>query len=556
MSNSISLCMIVKNEEQLLGNCLKSVKDIADEMIVVDTGSEDQTVAIAESYQAKVIHSSWQNDFALARNKGVEEAKGDWILFLDADEELDQQSIEDLKKWSAYEDAEAYFLKVHNHMGPKGGEASINPTIRMFRNKVGYRFTGKIHEQIADSIQRVNPAARFIMTDVKIDHYGYQPSIRELKDKTNRNIKLLNKELEENPDHGFHLYNIGIEYLVIGQTAKAYECFHKSRKLVAPSTNYAHLLYKCESRCLGALNKLQEAIDCCEEGIQLYPDYTDLHHFKGSYFMAMGNFPAAKTSLQRALSCYGKNHYHTEAGIGSHTTLYLLGLVCESQGEDDEAISYYIQCYRSSSTTFRPVYRAFQLLRSTGREKELFALILRTFKMQVKENREKMLEILLRTHCYQTAEKLIVWWLENGSWQGGETEYLKKVQSECQLMQSSKECGVHLDGRISPPLQELLKAEHPGTADLPDSLQPTLNESSLVSVLNTERTARILYSQGCTTAFYQFINKWKNQHKGMAKDFQTSSVLQLVQTLSYNAEEHLRMAGEGIKHLVCSVRRE
>ena len=88
MRNEVSLCMIVKNEENYLPNCLNSIKDIVDEIIVVDTGSTDKTVDIAKSFGAKVYYFPWRNNFSEARNESLKYATKDWILILDADDEL------------------------------------------------------------------------------------------------------------------------------------------------------------------------------------------------------------------------------------------------------------------------------------------------------------------------------------------------------------------------------------------------------------------------------------------------------------------------------------
>ena len=83
---TISACMIVKNAEELLPQCLESVKDVVDEIIVVDTGSTDKSIEIAESYGAKMYHHPWENDFSKHRNQSIGYATGDWILWIDADE--------------------------------------------------------------------------------------------------------------------------------------------------------------------------------------------------------------------------------------------------------------------------------------------------------------------------------------------------------------------------------------------------------------------------------------------------------------------------------------
>ncbi len=93
----LTLSMIVKNEEKYLRDCLESVKDIADDIVIVDTGSTDYTKEIAKEFNAKVFHFDWINDFSAARNYALKKSEGDWILYLDADERLDKDSLEELK---------------------------------------------------------------------------------------------------------------------------------------------------------------------------------------------------------------------------------------------------------------------------------------------------------------------------------------------------------------------------------------------------------------------------------------------------------------------------
>ena len=91
--NTLSVCIIVKNEAALLGRCLNSIKSAADEIVVVDTGSTDNTVEIAESMGAKVVCTQWRDDFAWARNISIEHATGSWILWLDADDVVPPESL-------------------------------------------------------------------------------------------------------------------------------------------------------------------------------------------------------------------------------------------------------------------------------------------------------------------------------------------------------------------------------------------------------------------------------------------------------------------------------
>ncbi|KZE82130.1 hypothetical protein AV654_08715 [Paenibacillus elgii] len=526
----ISLCMIVKNEEQALPRCLESVKDVVSEMIVVDTGSQDETISIAKSFQARVIEMQWQDDFAGARNLGVDHASGEWILFLDADEELDAGSKEDLLTWAGCAEADAYFVRIINHFGDKELNASINPTIRMFRNLPGYRFTGRIHEQIAENIQQVNPEARFVMTDIRVHHYGYQAHIRASKNKTERNLALLKKELEEHPQHSFHLYNIGIEYLQNNQVEEALDAFHQSIRYAHPMANYAHLLYKCEARCYAAMSRLKEAIDSCDRGIALYPDYTDLYHYKGCYQMTLGDFQSAKQSFRKAGHYSEPKGYHTEAGVGSHTTYYLLGLVCETMAQDNEAAQAYLTSFQQHPGALRSLYRMFRLYRKAEKQHELMALIQKSFQLRLRQQRADIAGVLYRTHCYQALENLTQLWALTDGVDEDEKQALLSIAADCRLLTETSAGNPESGGPWS---EDFFKN------GLPNDWLPPLQPSSPKSLSETAKKARILHAQKKYPAYHQFLSLWEEQQRTLEKDFQCDSVLQMVYDLSHNAELHL-----------------
>ena len=130
--DALSLCMIVKNEESNLARCLDSVRDLAGELIVVDTGSTDSTPRIAASYGAQVIPFDFTTvDFAAARNQAIARAKGRWILMLDADETLDPAGAPMIEELVARDENAGYFLERHNH---SSDSASVNPdyVVRLF----------------------------------------------------------------------------------------------------------------------------------------------------------------------------------------------------------------------------------------------------------------------------------------------------------------------------------------------------------------------------------------------------------------------------------------
>jgi len=201
----LSLCMIVKNEEKNLGECLKSAQGLADELIVTDTGSADRTIEIAQSYGAKIEHFTWVKDFSAARNHSISKATGRWIIWLDADDRLPQKTIEELRRMlSAETPNKVFFLVICNSID-EGRTGSRFSQIRVFPNNPKIRFKGRIHESPLANIRDLRLEERQI--PLEIFHTGYEdPEL--LKEKQRRNLELFNVEypdpMKMDPNTMFH----------------------------------------------------------------------------------------------------------------------------------------------------------------------------------------------------------------------------------------------------------------------------------------------------------------------------------------------------------------
>ena len=204
----ISLCMIVKDEEQDLPGCLESIRDLVSEIIIVDTGSTDSTVDIATQYNARIYHIPWENHFAKARNYALDQATQPWILYLDADERLHPPYHPIIRKALSSNQADAYYLRIYSKVGKVlGSIPHVQMYPRLFRKIPGVKFEGRIHEQITPSIQRIN--GRFAYLDVEIEHLGYHLSDEELHAKIRRNLNYLKQQVEEEPDNPYAWYQYG-----------------------------------------------------------------------------------------------------------------------------------------------------------------------------------------------------------------------------------------------------------------------------------------------------------------------------------------------------------
>ncbi len=225
MKKTLSVSIIAKNESSNIANCINSIKSIADEIIVVDTGSTDDTVEIAKKLGAKVYFKKWNYDFSEAKNAALEKCTKDWILVIDCDEAIDSEDSKNIKNLISKDDLEGYYFRLINYIG----DVTINetPALRLFRNRPQYRFTSKLHEQVFPSIVSLKGDNCLKTTNIKLYHYGYDHNNVDMTKKTERNIKVLQSFNEEDKD-GFFFFSLGNEYTKLGDSKKALEYFLKA----------------------------------------------------------------------------------------------------------------------------------------------------------------------------------------------------------------------------------------------------------------------------------------------------------------------------------------
>jgi glycosyltransferase involved in cell wall biosynthesis len=213
MRDLLSLCMIVKNEERDLPRCLDSVRGLTREFIVVDTGSTDATARVAACCGAKVIPFDFRFvDFAAARNRAIERASGRWILMLDADETLDRAGAPKLEALVARDENVGYYLERHNHASDPAGGADrpvVDYVVRLFPNRPGYRFRGRVHETIDQSI--LAGGGRLDRSGIRIDH-NFSSDVRDRAGRNRWYIAILKEELAANPRDSSRLDFLAAEY--------------------------------------------------------------------------------------------------------------------------------------------------------------------------------------------------------------------------------------------------------------------------------------------------------------------------------------------------------
>jgi tetratricopeptide (TPR) repeat protein len=217
----VSLCMIVRDEESCLERCLRSVEGAVSELIVVDTGSRDGTVELARRLGARVEVHDWPGDFAQARNLALGYASGDWVLVLDADEELLPESVPLLGSVLATTTAAAFKVTLRN-FNPPGETTRYEdvPLTRLFRNDPRHRFEGAIHEQITPAILRTGGRVDALPALVVL-HHGYATTQAQGKSRAERNLRLLEEAIARAPDDSFLRFQLGATLQAAGNKVRA-----------------------------------------------------------------------------------------------------------------------------------------------------------------------------------------------------------------------------------------------------------------------------------------------------------------------------------------------
>lgn len=192
--------MIVRNEARLLPDCLASARGVWDELVVVDTGSTDETVQIAERFGAKVARIEWADDFAAARNTALDLASGEWVLTLDADERVSTSLRGQLRAIVADPTVGAATVLVQNRLAHGGRR--VSRLLRLFRRDFGIRFTHRIHEDVTASVAKYLHRTGTCLAALSgtLEHLGYQRNIMVEREKKARDVALLKAALAQSPD--------------------------------------------------------------------------------------------------------------------------------------------------------------------------------------------------------------------------------------------------------------------------------------------------------------------------------------------------------------------
>jgi len=349
----ISLCMIVKNEAENLPECLRSVADMVDDVVIVDTGSTDGTKEIAQRFGARIFDFPWIDDFSAARNESLRHAQGDWIFWLDADDRLDEENRHRLKALFAElpNVNAAYVMKCLCLPDNASGTATVVDHVRLFRNDPHLRWRYRVHEQILLSLRDTNAVVHW--SDVIIHHIGYQDAQQRAR-KLERDLKLLAVQNEERPGDPFTLFNLGWSYHELGRPSDALPYLQRSLEGSNAGDSIVRKLYALIIFCHRQLGQTSEAMTMCQDGLHYCPDDTEILFEYGMLLQQTAKLPAAEACFLQLINQTARAQFSSiDPELRGCRPRHQLALIYEQTGRDRDAEKQW-QTILSERSNFRP----------------------------------------------------------------------------------------------------------------------------------------------------------------------------------------------------------
>lgn len=321
----LCLCLIVKNEARYLKKCVDSVKHIVSQVVIVDTGSTDDTLEIAQLLTRDCHQIHFQNDFSQARNEALQYVKTPWVLFLDADESFERIDADNLLDSVKQAPSSVWGCQLtrYNFFGTGGWYTSKN--LKVFRNSPAIRYEGTVCESVTHSIKRNGGEIADI--PVLLNHYGHCRSIENRNVKAHYYFKLMQEEMDRQPGNSRLMGYMGMILRTLGRFNEALEIAKKGVALT-PDSSHSHY---CLAQVLRAAGKIEEALHYYKKAIECHPDDPMVLNMIGLMNLSLERYDEAEQAFLRA--------YHLNP-LFIHICVNL-GLLYQLKGEIPAALQYF-----------------------------------------------------------------------------------------------------------------------------------------------------------------------------------------------------------------------
>lgn len=333
----ISLCMIVKNEESNLENCLTPISNFVDEIIIVDTGSTDKTKEISLQYTEKVYDFQWSSSFSDARNFSISKASHDYILVLDCDEFVESINIKEIKKLIQANPHKVGRLLRVNEYTREGIENKLRERINRLFSKDFFKYEGIIHEQV---VSKSKENYETYNIPLEVIHSGYEGNLETRKKKTERNIALLKEALKDNPEDPYIIYQLGKSYYMQEDYDSACKYFGDALYFDL-DTRLEYVQNMVESYGYALLNTKQ--YDAALQLLNVYDEFAHSADFIFMIALVLMNNGRFREATQEFIKATKKKTSKMD-GVNGHLAFYNIGVIYECLGDFENARKYYGMC--------------------------------------------------------------------------------------------------------------------------------------------------------------------------------------------------------------------
>lgn len=381
----ISVCLIAKNEEKHIEECLRRLQPYGFEIVLADTGSADRTIPLARKYTDRIYHYDWCDDFSAAKNFVMQKASHDWILSLDCDEYLESLDIDALQSCMEQYPQHAGRILIRNRFTENGQTSFDRVRVSRFVNRRCYRFEGAVHEQLVPTGDRFrsmysdpNPhtadqygqnhavaanrqsaaidalSVKYVYpAPITVLHVGYDGSEEEMRKKSKRNIALLEQELKTCGADPYLYYQLGQSYRKLQDYENAFRFYDLGLAMdVDPAMDYIQTMVESYGYTLLDLKRPQDALNL----LGVYDEFAvraDFVFLIGLIYMNNGLFDEAVREFHKATTM---EEFAVE-GVNSYKANYNIGVICECRGDTARAREAYLKC-----GNYEPALARLQLL--------------------------------------------------------------------------------------------------------------------------------------------------------------------------------------------------
>lgn len=332
----ITVCMIAKNEDIHIEECLKRLRPCKFEIVVVDTGSVDRTVETAKRYTDKVYHFNWCDDFSAARNYSVSQASNDWVLTIDCDEYLENINLADIEDALANNLTSVGMIVRNNPYIIQGVRSIMTERIGRLFNRKYCHYEGIIHEQVT-TLDGKEPDS--FLLPLTFYHEGYV-SESDKRMRATRNLEMLLRDLELKGPNPYIYFQLGQNYISLNDLEKAAQYYKLGMELNAdPNSAFVQSMTEAYGYCLIELAKYDIAL-ALKNKYELFSHRADFLYLMGMIYMKKKMWEEAISEFTKATNTTS----YSRKGVNSYRAYYNIGSIYEMIGDKEKAKMYYRKC--------------------------------------------------------------------------------------------------------------------------------------------------------------------------------------------------------------------